>query len=53
MDCKEERPHKWRGIFESLTQTGAEEITVIEASKEGDHGYKGKADLPQNHGPQL
>ena len=46
MDCREERPQKWSGIFGSLTQTGAEEITVVEASKEGDQGCKDRPDLP-------
>jgi hypothetical protein len=39
MAQREDKPQKCRGIFGSLTQTGAEDNESFEGSKEGDQGF--------------
>jgi hypothetical protein len=50
MEQREDNPQRCKGKFGSLTQTGVEDNESFEGSKEGDHGFMHKPELPQNQG---
>ena len=50
MALSEEKFQRCMARFGNLTQTGAEVMTIVEASNDGFHGLMNRPDLSQNQG---